>query len=202
MATKLPRNKLHLKDTIMDTQTNEIQNTPISPVITIETKIGRIDEGVGVVSANKLPFTNLPDELFLQREKDLTHQSNLNDVFQHTLSTVADDQKDYKDKTDRVISTIKHMIKIDRDELTAAKTYFETNINNLETVISDNHTSFDEFVIKTEDRLNLFEQDLLSQNNKLNNKLKRLEKILWITGVVSYAALSGVLMLVFFPTYF
>lgn len=47
MATKLPQNKLHVKD--MEHLTNEIQNTPISPVITIETKIGRVAEGLGTV---------------------------------------------------------------------------------------------------------------------------------------------------------
>lgn len=49
MATKLPKNKLLTQGKIMDNQTNEIQHAPISPVITIETKIGRIDEGVGAI---------------------------------------------------------------------------------------------------------------------------------------------------------
>lgn len=97
MATKLPQNKLHTKD--MEHLTNEIQHTPISPVITIETKIGRVSENMGGV-VNAIDSTS---RIVTELEKTI-EQVNINRISDRCVT-----EAKFLDVFDNLVLNNKHI---------------------------------------------------------------------------------------------
>lgn len=164
----------------MTQETNENEHTNISPVITIETKIGRVTEGVGSTHPYITSYDNVIEKLKLERETDQSHQRSINNEFILNFEDVSKKLKHVKDEF--------------KKDIGITSTYFESKITNLDNRTLDTHNEHTDFSNKTQEDLNLLWQAVNSQNDVIKHEIKVLR---W-TSVIAYSSFIGLLLLSFF----